>query len=75
LRHQGTLVTFIRKKRVGNNVYLYEVESVRNSDGSWSQRVVRYIGPVDPVYGGRGPVNLDEERERLAERDARRERI
>jgi hypothetical protein len=44
-------VAFVRKKTIAGRVYRYEVESVRQPDGSVSQRVLRYLGPEAPVYG------------------------
>jgi hypothetical protein len=44
-------VSFIRKKKIGGRVYKYEVENVRSAQGSVQQKVVRYLGPEEPVYG------------------------
>lgn len=59
---------FIRKKNVNGHQYVYEVESYQERDGAWRQRVVRYIGPTDPIYGGRGRVDLETERAKLERR-------
>lgn len=58
-------LSFIRTKRVGRREYVYEVEGFRGQDGEVHQRVVRYLGPIQPVYGGRGPVDPEKERQRL----------
>lgn len=44
-------MSFIRKKTIGGRVYRYEVENVRSADGGVQQKVVRYLGPEEPVYG------------------------
>lgn len=44
-------MSFIRKKKVNGRVYKYEVESVRDASGTVRQRVVRYLGPEEPIYG------------------------
>lgn len=44
-------MSFIRKKKVAGRVYKYEVENVRGSDGTVQQKVIRYLGAEDPVYG------------------------
>ena len=65
-------MSFIRVKRSHGRDYVYEVESYRDMDGATRQRVVRYLGPADPVYGGRGPVDLHDAKEDLKERRRRR---
>jgi len=51
-------MAFIRKKRVGKNVYLVKVESYRK-DGKIKQRVIQYLGkeidgkPVKKVYANK----------------------
>jgi hypothetical protein len=50
-RSHGAGVSFIRKKRVHGRVYRYEVESVRAADGSVTQKVLRYLGAEQPIYG------------------------
>lgn len=44
-------VAFIRKKTIGGRVYRYEVESVRDEAGNVRQKVLRYLGAEEPVYG------------------------
>ena len=39
----GITMAFIRKKKVGKNIYLYKVESYREK-GKTKQRVVEYLG-------------------------------
>ena len=54
----GITMAFIRKKRVGKNVYLVKVESYRK-DGKIKQRVIQYLGkeidgkPVKKVYANK----------------------
>lgn len=60
--HLARLVTkmaFYRTKRFHGRDYVYLVESYRDANGRRRQRVLRYVGPVKPIYGGRGPINLD----------------
>ncbi len=64
-------MTFIRRKRVGNRVYVYEMVKVKSRRGEWTQQIVRYLGPEDPVYGGKGPIVVEEERAKLASRKKR----
>src|SRR3989344_1242991 len=51
----GITMAFIRKKKVGNNIYLEKVESYRK-DGKIKQRVLEYLGkeidgqPVKKVF-------------------------
>ena len=51
----GITMAFIRKKKVGKNVYLEKVESYRK-DGKVKQRVLEYLGkeidgqPVKKVF-------------------------
>lgn len=44
-------MVYQRRKVIAGRVYLYEVESSRGPDGKVRQRVVRYLGPEEPVYG------------------------
>lgn len=60
-------MSYIRRKTVAGCVYIYEVAKVKRGR-TWVEEIVRYIGPEDPIYGGRGPTSLDEERARLMER-------
>ena len=54
----GITMTFIRKKKVGKNVYLEKVESYRK-DGKIKQRVLEYLGkeidgqPVKKVFANK----------------------
>lgn len=58
--HTSRSVAFYRIKRVGGRDYVFEVETIRIRRGVYRQRVIRYVGPVEPVYGGRGPVDVAE---------------
>lgn len=60
--HLSQLVTkmaFYRTKRFHGRDYVYLVESYRDAEGGRRQRVLRYVGPVKPIYGGKDPINLD----------------
>lgn len=61
-------MSFLRKVKVRGHLYVYELENYYDADGKRRQRVVRYIGPVAPIYGNRGPVNFREEVRKHRER-------
>lgn len=58
----------IRVKRIHGRPYVYVVRSYRDAAGNIRKQYVRYVGPTDPVYGGRGPVDVQAEREKLKRR-------
>lgn len=65
-------MVFVRTKISHGREYAYEVQNYRDKDGVTRQRVVRYLGPTNPVYGGHGAVDLHDAkadlRRRLEER-------
>lgn len=64
-------MSFIRVKRSHGREYAYEVENFRDVDGQTRQRVLRYLGPIAPVYGGHGAVDLHDAKTALRERRRR----
>jgi hypothetical protein len=69
---QRSIVVYIRKKRVAGRIYVYEAAKVRSRDGTWIEELVRYIGPEDPRYGNRGPIDASSERAALKKRSEAR---
>lgn len=51
-------MAYFRRKTIAGKTYVYEAKKVKRPDGKWVEEFVRYVGPEDPVYGGRGPVNI-----------------
>ena len=68
LAEREVLVSYIRRKLVGKRVYVYEAAKVKSRRGEWIEQIIRYIGPEDPRYGSKGPVNVAEERVKMAAR-------
>lgn len=63
-------MSFIRTKISHGREYAYEVETYRDRDGTVRQRVLRYIGPTNPRYGGK-VVDVHDEKEQLRNRGRR----
>jgi hypothetical protein len=43
-------LAYLRKKRIGDHLYLYRVESYRDPEGRRRERVLEYLGPLRPIY-------------------------
>lgn len=53
-------MAYFRRKRIHGRVYVYEARKVKIGQ-RWVEELIRYVGPEDPVYGGKGPVEIGAE--------------
>lgn len=68
-------MTFFRKKRVAGREYVYEVENTRGKDGKTRQRVIRYVGPTDPIHRDLARVGYEDLKASQAKRVRRRRAV